>query len=140
MDPVVAADTGRRRPAHRGPVTAGPSDWARLGEVVAQGRAEAGFPHPDGLAVAAGLSTPTIVNLEAGRPVRISTLRAVEGPLRWRRGTALRILGGGPTAPQTTVHLYTSTYCQHEQCGSCRLWCKVCYSPCLCPCHYEEVP
>lgn len=32
-------------------------------------------------------------------------------------------------------HLYVSTYCQHGQHGDCRLTCKICSAPCLCPCH-----
>lgn len=37
--------------------------------------------------------------------------------------------------PHPTRHLYTSTYCQHAQHSDCRLTCKVCSAPCLCPCH-----
>lgn len=32
-------------------------------------------------------------------------------------------------------HLYISTYCQHDKHEDCRLTCKICESPCLCPCH-----
>lgn len=30
---------------------------------------------------------------------------------------------------------YTSTYCIHELHEDCRLTCKTCQLPCLCPCH-----
>jgi len=36
-------------------------------------------------------------------------------------------------------HYYVSTYCQHEQHADCRLACKLCDAPCLCPCHREGV-
>jgi hypothetical protein len=35
------------------------------------------------------------------------------------------------------IHLYVSTYCQHEQHSDCRLSCKICKAPCLCPCHSQ---
>lgn len=36
-----------------------------------------------------------------------------------------------------TRHLYVSTCCQHELHADCRLICKHCEAPCLCPCHTE---
>lgn len=35
---------------------------------------------------------------------------------------------------------YTSTYCIHELHESCRLTCKTCNAPCLCPCHHPAPP
>jgi len=40
-----------------------------------------------------------------------------------------------PALSTATVHLYVSTYCQHELHGDCRLACKHCHASCLCPCH-----
>lgn len=36
-------------------------------------------------------------------------------------------------------HLYYGTYCHHDNHGACKLVCKTCSSPCICPCHQEEV-
>lgn len=32
-------------------------------------------------------------------------------------------------------HNYISTACHHSLCDQCRLKCKFCETPCLCPCH-----
>jgi hypothetical protein len=37
------------------------------------------------------------------------------------------------------IHLYVSTACQHGVHAECRRECKFCTSPCLCPCHVEEL-
>ena len=34
-----------------------------------------------------------------------------------------------------SIHVYTSTACQHEFHGECRITCKFCDTPCICPCH-----
>lgn len=38
------------------------------------------------------------------------------------------VFGGGK-------HDYVSTYCVHGKHKTCRKICKICGSPCLCPCH-----
>lgn len=38
------------------------------------------------------------------------------------------------------AHPYISTYCQHDQHKGCRLYCKLCTAPCLCPCHQGRDP
>lgn len=35
-------------------------------------------------------------------------------------------------------HYYVSTYCVHELHDECRLICKHCHAPCLCPCHPQS--
>lgn len=40
----------------------------------------------------------------------------------------------GVVAMARAAH-YVSTYCMHEAHGQCRLTCKTCRQPCLCPCH-----
>ena len=37
-------------------------------------------------------------------------------------------------------HTYISTYCLHEIHKDCRLYCKHCTSPCICPCHEGKDP
>lgn len=44
----------------------------------------------------------------------------------------------GAVAPPPVTHLYISTYCQHTLHGDCRLTCKVCSAPCLCPCGHPD--
>ena len=43
------------------------------------------------------------------------------------------------TSPTGAQHCfwphYWSTYCIHNKHGDCRLTCKHCERPCLCPCH-----
>lgn len=39
------------------------------------------------------------------------------------------------TSAYPPVHLYTSTACVHGLHSRCRLSCKFCLVPCLCPCH-----
>jgi hypothetical protein len=38
----------------------------------------------------------------------------------------------------TRLGHYLSTYCLHEDHGSCRLTCKICEAPCRCDCHASE--
>lgn len=39
------------------------------------------------------------------------------------------------TQSEIMTHLYISTACQHGVHGQCSRSCKICVSPCLCPCH-----
>jgi hypothetical protein len=45
-----------------------------------------------------------------------------------------------PGGAQTYYLHYVSTYCIHDKHGDCRLTCKHCKAPCLCPCHRAEAP
>lgn len=41
---------------------------------------------------------------------------------------------------QEILHMYVSTYCQHQKHTDCRLECKTCKAACLCPCHDRKAP
>lgn len=125
--------TGPRAQRLKAP-PAGPG-WDRLAQEVRDARAAAGIATADDLARAAGLSTPTVVKVEEGARVSAASLRAIDAALGWPPGASERLAAGGdPHLAIPTVHRYVSTYCQHAQCGDCRLSCKVCGAPCLCPC------
>jgi hypothetical protein len=64
--------------------------------------------------------------MSTDRERRIDTFMRQTGKLY---EDAARIVDGG------FEHKYVSTYCQHDRHGDCRLTCKVCQAPCLCPCH-----
>lgn len=49
----------------------------------------------------------------------------------WKRRTIDRYA----QMAEVRLHYYVSTYCLHELHDDCRLACKHCGAPCLCPCH-----
>ncbi len=70
----------------------------RLGREVKQARRDAGHRHLADWAIEVGVSSKTLGQLEAGRPVSDSTVDAVEQALvraeAWPRGRAQQILDG----------------------------------------------
>ncbi|GLZ36251.1 hypothetical protein Lesp02_84380 [Lentzea sp. NBRC 105346] len=70
-------------------------DWERLGDYVVSRRVELGYRTQEPFAKAAGISTRTLRELEAGRRVARSTLALVESALGWGAGGATTVLRGG---------------------------------------------
>lgn len=61
-------------------------------------------------------------------------------PEDWRVvGDDFRAATGITAAPRLHPH-YLSTYCHHQLHDRCRLTCKVCGKPCVCPCHGTDQP
>ncbi len=86
----------------------------RLGREVKQARRDAGQRHLADWAIEVGVSSKTLGQLEAGRPVSDSTVDAVEQALvragTWPRGRARQILDGSVGAD-----LQDSSYVAHSR-------------------------
>lgn len=74
----------------------GPAEWKKLGHIVTAERVRLGYRSLAAFAVAAGLSTSTLDNIENGRKTSYDagTLGALEVALGWRPGSVDRVLAG----------------------------------------------
>lgn len=77
-------------------------EWIELGDLVRRRRLVLGLSQ-EALAQAAKVSAVTVINIEAGRPVKVPTLWKLDRGLRWEPGTAEKLrrdeLAEPPTEP-----------------------------------------